>query len=277
MKHIFYILLFLICSLSGARESENHPIQLVTETHPKQFVIIIPSYNNEQWCFKNLSSVLEQDYPYFRIIYIDDLSSDTTLSKVKAFIREYDADNKITLIANTQRKGACANFYYAIQSCNPNEIIVMLDGDDWLADNHVLSILNEAYADPSVWITYGQFKEFPSGYLGSAQALPQWVIETQSYREYDWVTSHLRTFYAFLFQKIKKEDLMYQDEFFPMAWDLAMMFPILEMAGQHSKFIPNILYIYNRATPINDNKVNINLQRHLDGVIHRMAKYQPLS
>lgn len=276
MKHLFWPLALIACTMFSTNLIENQYTKLVTENSPKQFVVIIPSYNNEQWYFLNLASVLSQKYPHFRIIYINDASSDKTLEKVQQFIDEFDTAQKITLINNSERKGACANFYYAIHSCKPNEIIVMLDGDDWFADENVLSILNRAYSNPSVWITYGQFKEFPSGNLGSARPLPQWVIENQSYREYDWVTTHLRTFYAFLFHKIKKEDLMYQETFFSMAWDLAIMFPILEMAGEHSKFISDILYIYNRATPINDNKVNVQLQRHLDQVIHKMAKYQPL-
>lgn len=247
------------------------------ETHHNQFVIIIPSYNNEQWYFMNLSSVLTQKYPHYRIIYIDDVSTDNTLSCVKDFITQYDQDKKITLIANEKRQGALANFYYAIHSCQPNEIIVMLDGDDWLADENTLSILNTAYSDPNVWITYGQFKEYPSGRLGGARQLPAEVIQKHCYREYDWVTTHLRTFYASLFHKIKKEDLMHEGAFFPMAWDLAIMFPILEMAGEHSRFISDILYIYNRATPINDNKVNVQLQMYLDQKIHHMPKYPHLS
>jgi hypothetical protein len=246
------------------------------ELPQNQFVVIIPSYNNEEWYFKNLSSVLTQKYPHYRIIYIDDVSTDNTLQCVKDFIAQFDQDKKITLIANQQKQGALANFYYAIHSCQPHEIIVMLDGDDWLADENTLSILDAAYKDPNVWITYGQFKEYPSGRLGGARQLPAQVIAQRAYREYDWVTTHLRTFYAFLFHKIKREDLMYKGDFFPMAWDLAIMFPILEMAGEHSKFISDILYIYNRATPINDNKVNVQLQMFLDQTIHKMAKYQPL-
>lgn len=241
-----------------------------------EFVIVIPSYNNEQWCFQNLTSALLQKYPHYRIIYINDASTDKTLEIVKQFINEYDTTHKITLINNAERKGACANFYHAIHSCKPNEIIVVLDGDDWLAHENVLTILNKEYSNPEVWVTYGQYQQFPSEQVGGARQLPPEIIEQNAYREYDWVTTHLRTFYAFLFQKIKTEDLLYQGDFFPMACDLAIMFPILEMAGKHSRFISEVLYIYNRATPLNDNKINMDLQRHLDSYIHSMKKYQPI-
>lgn len=246
------------------------------EVRKNEFVIVIPSYNNEQWCFQNLASALTQNYPHYRIIYINDASTDSTLLIANKIIQDYDSSGKITLINNPERLGACANFYHAIHTCQPHEIIVVLDGDDWLAHDNVLTILNGVYSSSDVWVTYGQFQEYPSGRIGGARPLPTEVISQCAYREYDWVTTHLRTFYASLFHRIKKEDLLYQGAFFPMACDLAIMYPILEMAGNHSKFIPDVLYIYNRATPLNDSKVNVQLQRHLDAVIHKMAKYQPL-
>ena len=32
------------------------------------------------------------------------------------------------------------------------------------------------------------------------------------------------------------------------------MFPIVEMAWDHVRFIPNFLYVYNNENPINDHK-----------------------
>ena len=62
-----------------------------------------------------------------------------------------------------------------------------------------------------------------------------------------------------------------------MAWDLAMMLPMLEMSGFHSKFIPDILYIYNTENPLNDHKVNLNLQQKLSHQILSSPKYEKLS
>ena len=173
MKHLFWTLVFIAFTLFSTTKKENQYTKLVSETLPKEFVIVIPSYNNEKWCFRNLASVLMQKYPHFRIIYINDTSTDNTLDYVQQCINQFDAAQKITLINNLERKGACANFYYAIHTCKPNEIIIMLDGDDWLANENVLTILNQIYSDPNIWVTYGQFKEFPGEYLGSARSLPE--------------------------------------------------------------------------------------------------------
>ena len=49
--------------------------------------VVIPSYNNvkDDRYIKNIRSVLQQDYSNFRIVLIDDNSSDGTGEKVKAY------------------------------------------------------------------------------------------------------------------------------------------------------------------------------------------------
>jgi hypothetical protein len=66
---------------------------------------------------------------------------------------------------------------------------------------------------------------------------------------------------------------MYEGKFFIMAWDLAIMFPMLEMSGEKFKCIDEILYIYNDDNPLNDFKVNLQLQLNLDKFIRSKEKY----
>lgn len=240
----------------------------------KQFVIVIPSYNNAKWFRKNLNSALAQDYTNYRIIYTDDNSPDDTGKLVQEFLSLHKKkDNIIHLIRNTERKGALHNLYDMIHSCQDDEIVVTLDGDDWFYSSKVLSKLNEVYSNSDVWMTYGQYRSFPDNRVGCSGKMPDTVIAEASYRRSQWRSSHLRTFYSWLFKQIKKEDLFYDGEFFPTAWDLPMMFPMLEMAGQRQKFISDILYIYNCENPINDSKVDLGKQQALERVARSMPKY----
>jgi glycosyltransferase involved in cell wall biosynthesis len=247
------------------------------DAQPKKLVVIIPSYNNALWFRQNLASVFCQDYSNFRIIYIDDCSTDDTYTAVKTYVAEQNKDHIVTLIRQEARKGAMANWYYAISLCADEDIIINLDGDDWLAHAGVLSRIAQEYKDPHTWMTYGSFVSYPSGEIGFAQELEQYVINGALYREKKFVTTHLRTFYAWLFKKIKKEDFLYKEnEFFPMVCDQAMMFPMLEMAGDHAHFIKNILYVYNRANPINDEKVSRALSAQCEHIIRSKTHYKRL-
>lgn len=237
----------------------------------KPMVVVIPSYNNRHCYQKNIDSVLSQDYNNFRVVYIDDDSPDGNGMFVKSYLKKVDKKGRVTFIQNEKRLGALGNVYQGIWCCRPHEIVVNLDGDDWFPHDGVLKKLNCVYADPEVWVTYGQFVHYPCGSAGWAAEVPQGVVERNDFRSYNWVTTALRTFYAGLFQKIDKEDLLYEGEFFPMAGDLAYMWPILEMAGMHSRFIPEVLYVYNVGTPFNDVKQDPQHQQHL-GLETRIRK-----
>lgn len=239
----------------------------------KKITIIIASYNNKDWYERNLDSVISQDYQNYHIVYINDCSPDGTGQFVADYIERHQVQDLVTLIDNKQRVGALANFYRAIHACDDNTIVVMLDGDDWFKNAHVLTRINEEYINPCVWLTYGQFEEYPSGKQGFCKKMPTDFIEAACYRHATWLTSHPRTFYAALFKKIRLEDLVFEGKFFPVTWDLALMFPMLEMAADHAAFIPDVLYEYNMATPNNDCKKRLIEQLHCDHSIRTWKKY----
>ncbi len=253
----------------------------VTEHHP--FVIIVPSYNNTEWVEKNLSSIFSQKYDNYRVIYINDASTDGTLQWAQDYISTHRMDHRVEVIDNEQNRGACENIYRAVQSCRDDEIAMILDGDDWFAHDRVLPRLNEIYADPQVWMTYGSYIEYPSyGYTVAnfARPLPDEVVQKNGVREYTrkhWCLSHLRTFYASLFKQIKGSDMQWDGKFFDATYDLALMLPMAEMAGEHAKYVGEVLYIYNRANPFNDDKVRAQRQKAVAGHILDLPVYPRLS
>ncbi len=259
------------------------------EQTEKHFVVIIPSYNNATNKFqgepvykKNLDSVFNQKYSNYNIIYIDDASTDGTGEGVKKYVVEKGQEHRVTVICNKTNLGQLENRYRTINLCENKDIIILLDGDDWLAHENVLAMLNIIYADPEVWITYGQYKEYcphclpspsPHFYKKSEKcthqnqactSLPEKkIIKSNHWRKYlqtpqcrdkgtGWVFGHLYTFYTALFKQLTVDDLTRNGKFYTRSTDVAIMIPLAEMAGEHIRFIPDILYIYNRDTmPIN--------------------------
>lgn len=225
-----------------------------------------------KWYKNNLDSACFQEYDNYRILYIDDASPDGTGDAVQAYIDQHQLADRVTLIRNTTNKGALANIYYAVLSCDDHEIIVLLDGDDRLKHNRVLQIVNQAYAD-EVWLTYGQYQGDQDGVMGNCAELPAHIIASNGFRRHAWVTSHLRTFYAKLFKNIKTEDLIAEQEFMRVAWDLTLMLPMLEMAGERIRFIPDVLYLYNKANPISDFRIHFAKQGQYERMIRDMPPY----
>lgn len=272
LKNQIYGLLLIAFSFINAQVP-------VSEKGERHFVIVTGSYNNATFCHRNLDSVFNQKYENWHIIYTEDCSTDNTYELVKAHIAARNMTDKVTLIKNTERRYPMANHYNAVQKCKDTDIIVILDGDDWFADDSVLSYLNNVYSDPNIWLTYGQFHQWPTNHRGWASEMPEDVVKNNSFREYTHAPAHLRTFYAGLFKQIKKEDLMYEGNFVKMTADNTMMFPMIEMARDHFKCISKILMIYNAGNPISEHLTDDGkrgMQQLIDKVIRSRPKYEKI-
>jgi glycosyltransferase involved in cell wall biosynthesis len=231
---VYKMLCFVFCFVSIALCAEHKP-----------FVIVVPSYNNSEWYKRNLDSIFAQTYAAYHVLYVDDCSTDGTADLVEAYSAVWGYADKITIIKNSARYGMLYNLYTAVHCCPDDVIIVVLDGDDWFAHNGVLASLNSVYQDAEVWMTYGQFAEYPSGKKGFCAPIPDYIASAHAYRLYDWVSSHLKTFYAGLFKQIPRDYFLRKGAFLRSAGDCATMFSLLELASVHVKYIEDVLYIYN--------------------------------
>lgn len=257
------------------KNKHEHRVLQVNKNE-KPFVIISLSYKTAQWCEACLKSAFTQKYNNFRIICIDDASPDGTGEMIRQLIAQHKQEDRVTFIQNKKRVGILSNLITAAQLCHDDEIMVLLDGDDKLVGPHVLALVNEYYKNPDVWLTYGQFIPSHPGYLGWCSKIPDDVIQDNRFRKSLFVSSHLKTFYTWLFKKIKIEDFKLGGQFFHVATDLAYMLPMLEMAGNRSRFIPHALYVYNIKNPLSEYVSMRNLVERMCRVIVNKEAYQPI-
>lgn len=246
-----------------------------------KFKIIVPSYNSEKWIDKTLSSIVFQNYKNYDVTIIDDCSSDINQRNIiQSYCEKYNSQtNKWKYIFNENRMYALYNIVNGIYNseCNDEDVIIILDGDDWFYDENVLNKVNYNYSNNDIYMTYGQYITYPKNEFGHCRDISKDVIKNISYRKNDWLFSHLKTFKFELFRQIDKKDFLDKDgQYMKMTYDLALMYPIAEMANGKIKFISDILYTYNNDNPINDNKVNVNEQRRLDYLIRNREIYNAI-
>ena len=218
-----------------------------------RFIVIVPVYNAEQYIEKCIMSVLSQDYSNYELIVVNDCSVDSTHDIISNLLTKH---NFIYLLNKERIGSALANIIKGkyIASDSPHDILITLDGDDYLADDGVLSYLNGVYQDTDVWLTYGQYEPLSGDYHDYCKPIPN----TRTYRKDSlWLASHLKSFRSGLFDKIKDKDLMDKDgEYYKIVGDAAFFYPMIEMAGKrHIRFITEVLYMYNDLNPINDMKI----------------------
>ena len=266
-------------------ELSNIQISKIIENGNKSFVFIITSYNNEEWVYRNLYSIINQNYSYWRIIYVNDNSSDNTLEKVNDFVNKYSIKDKITIISNGKQMRQSYSRFIGAQLCQDDEICCLLDGDDWLVDNKdLLNKLNKLYIENNLNMSYGQFYYFEGDEtnmnLSGVKEYTSEEISNNNYRN-KWVTQHLRTMKASLFKSIPEDYLKYNGEWLRCCTDMAEMYWCLEISeGKHMNTgFPTVVYnkeaskrytnsYYNQDKHLEEKKYRENVEKYLKTYKH---------
>jgi glycosyltransferase involved in cell wall biosynthesis len=215
--------------------------------------------------------IQKQTYKHYQHVIVDDASTDNTYNTLISL-----SDEKTTIFKNNNNLGWVHNSMKYLATSD-NDIVVIVDLDDWLIHDHVLEILNNMYNENNCWITYGSFVWFKEKVV-EGRSYPTSVIRNKTFREYDWLAVHPQTFKGFLFKNIDPEDFKYRGgDYLRSCYDQALMMPILEMCPSDKiKFIKEPLYVYNDINPLNLMKVKKQYQIDCSTYIRSLKKYKEL-
>jgi glycosyltransferase involved in cell wall biosynthesis len=176
----------------------------------------------------------------------------STDASVKVAKNTFGDDDRFVVVNNSKKKYQAGNYDFILRDTNlvsDEDIVVEVDGDDWLPDSNVLNRVVDYYSDGKTWITYGQFI-YTSGNPGLSAP-----VDIANIRTARFTASHLRTWKVWLWNKIKPADLLVDGQYAECSGDVYFMMPMLEMAGEeNSKFTGDINYVYNFENPIGDSK-----------------------
>jgi glycosyltransferase involved in cell wall biosynthesis len=212
-----------------------------------EFVFIIPSYNCEDWIVRNLESINSQTYTKWRIIYINDNSSDKTHEMFLKLTEKYK--DKITYIQNNINYGQAFNRYQGYMSCRDDEICILLDGDDWLYHKFCLKYIAYFMKINDVDITYGLQYNYENGKINKKnfnyKNYTNYIISNKLYRYSPWLAGHLRVMKAKYLKNINIFDFLDTSlNFFECSTDLVESYCCLEQCDKHHK-LDEVVVVYN--------------------------------
>ena len=243
-------------------------------TVDNRFIIITPVYNAVKYIDECLDSLLSQAYDNYEICVIDDCSTDGTWNRILQ--KQNNSNARMNICRNEYRIGSpLANIVKGIElfALDGEDIVAIVDGDDSLSHNAVLSDLNEVYQDTGVYMTYGQFVPLSGKYAPYCKE----ITDTVNYRkDEDWRASHLKTFKRKLWDRIKDDDLRDKNgDYYKFIGDAAFMYPMVEMCGtEHMRFISKVNYRYNDLNPLNELTTNRSEQLRLSEEIWAKPCYK---
>lgn len=243
----------------------NMPTQQEYDSHGSQrrIVIISPFWNAEHYVSKNILSVACQDYNNYIHILIDDASTDKSHLEVAKTINLLSSNkHNFRVHNNLENRGAIYNQLMAVREyVQDDDIVILLDGDDWLVNNNTLfHYYNDLY-DQGYEFTYGSMWSVVDNIPLISQEYPEHVKKNKSYREhlFNWRIpyTHLRTV---LGKHIKNlDESKFKDEnnnWMRSGHDNPLFYELIERVDP-SKIYCNreIVCNYNDANPLNDYKI----------------------
>lgn len=239
---------------------------------PERINLIVPFRNVKPFLKNCCASILAQDYLNYRVFFVDDCSDDDSVAEIPQ-------QENLIVIRNDSRKYALQNIIAILNHSyfTAEDIIAIMDGDDELAHEYVFSLLNTVYQSEQCLVTYGSFRT-----MDALISRPFFYTETEfkDLRKSAWKASHLKTFKYKVFQQYLLQDpkgLHLQDpslEFYKMTYDIALMLPLLEIAGYDKvSYIADRIYNY-RLHANNDHIVNRKLQYDIELEIRSKPKFE---
>lgn len=213
-----------------------------------RFCVISRERHASASALRCLDSVLVQDYPEdkYRHIFIDDASEDDTASLVEEWLEQHPKA-PVTFISQKKRLSGTHNTLEALRKVQDDEIVVELNGDDWLPDRGVLQFLNRVYQDADVWLTYNSCRVSGSWRVMSPFGYSRATRKKRRWRADAFHCRHLRTFRKTLWRHYDEARLIDPEtgDYWDSADDVEIYCSLLELAGEHTRQIFRTTCVYN--------------------------------
>lgn len=216
------------------------------------YVFSICFRNQEDKIERCIESIINQTGNHdIGLAIVSDQSTDDSCIRITQLLKDKNID--FVLVDNKDRKYASRNYYNVAHLLTQNDeaVISEVDGDDFLASNEVVSIL-DGYYKKGALKTNGSYQMYPKEQTFTSQEELQlnhdhfdpakpWYLDQCT----AWL--HLRTAKRHLICKVEIDHFLERKskKWLTDRHDTAVQPRIIELAGEHAVFVKEVLYNYD--------------------------------
>lgn len=210
-----------------------------------RFSVIAPTYNAGKTCDRTILTLAAQSYDNWRLIVIDDVSTDDTESRVRDACSRYGVLSKLTYVRNETKKWEIENTLVGLSHCDSTDIVTRIDLDDYVIDNNAFEILDRVYLSDggidAVWTNHRWFGD-RTGLTGTNISGP--LPDDADPYVHSWVSSHMKTWRKRVSENVPDSNYRGSDgQYFRRIGDQAFYLPVLKLARRRGH-LPITAYAY---------------------------------
>lgn len=212
--------------------------------------IIMPAYNMARFIGDAIQSVLNQTYPHWELLVIDDKSTDQTVEIVSQF-----NDSRIRILSTPRLGNSCATRNVGIREAK-GDLVAFLDADDRYVPDALETRLTYLSKTPACQAIYGFFRSMNelgqlmppevSPYYRLADDGAQMLVSDQYYHTWEnilvGITPH--QLQGLMIRKSLLEEMQGLDEQFALASDYLFFIRLFKTSFPAVHYIPNVVFHY---------------------------------
>jgi GalNAc5-diNAcBac-PP-undecaprenol beta-1,3-glucosyltransferase len=116
------------------------------------FSVILPTYNRASLIAETIQTVLQQTYPYYEVIIVDDGSTDNTRNVIES---KYGNDTRVKyFFKQNEERGAARNF--GMKQAK-GDYAVFFDSDDWMKPDYLETLRNIIDEYPGIFLLAAKY------------------------------------------------------------------------------------------------------------------------
>lgn len=175
-----------------------------SENRPSKVKVFVAFRNAEPHLDSCIERLLVQTCMPFEVVFVDRGSTDGSRAKVPV------EDPRVTLLRPFPGESICS---FVCRQCDEDDVVLLLDGCDWLASAKALQELQQCFADPACLVSYGQF-QYADGAPGQACSISD--VHADGLVD-DWRTTYPLAFRGRVIKEIARDNPAFAASRTPLA------------------------------------------------------------
>ncbi len=148
--------------------------------------VVVPNYNYEQYIEERLKSIINQTYPVYEIIVLDDASTDNSINKIRETLESQHIDCRI--IINKENSGSVfKQWKKGVDSAKGTHVWVA-EADDSCSDEFLDEVM-QSFDTPRVVLSYTESKQVDQDGHIMADNYLEYVADIDAQH---WLTSFIK-------------------------------------------------------------------------------------